>query len=161
MHRRRSVPDRPWLVPLGQDEWVGESAWVKTAHSKYLSGRKSKNTRPEILLRQALHRQGARFRLHRKVAPGCSPDLVLPRRRTAVFVDGDFWHGCPHHYPIRRPSGPNTALWKAKFDATRERDARATAIAEQAGWAVVRLWECEVVEDPERAARRVLAASSP
>ncbi|MCV7220104.1 very short patch repair endonuclease [Mycolicibacterium elephantis] len=138
---------------------VGEAGWVKTDWSGQLGGRRSKDTKPEVLLRRELHRLGARFRLHRRLAKGCVPDIVLPRRRLAVFVDGDFWHGCPRHCPNRNPKGPNAAMWQAKFSATRERDARATAIAQEQGWIVVRLWECEVIENPAAAARRVLDAS--
>lgn len=139
---------------------MGEAGWVQTTRSQQLSGRKSKDTLPELSLRKSLHQAGARFRLHRRLAKGCSPDLVLPGRRTAVFVDGDFWHGCPVHFPNRSPSGPNTALWQAKFEATRQRDARATALAEEAGWIVVRLWECKILADPRAAAQQVLAATA-
>lgn len=76
-----------------------------------------------------------------------------------MFVDGDYWHGCPKHFPSRRVGGPNAALWEAKFAATRARDERATALAERAGWSVVRVWECEVREAPGAAAARVLAES--
>jgi DNA mismatch endonuclease, patch repair protein len=145
---------------FGKMDVMAETGWVKTDWSGQLGGRRSKGTKPEIVLRRALYRQGARFRLHRRLAKGCSPDLVLPGRRTAVFVDGDFWHGCPRHCPDRKPGGPNAAMWQAKFSATRARDAQATILAEQQGWTVVRLWECEVVDDPEAAAQRVLAAAS-
>src|SRR4051794_37476817 len=80
---------------------VGQSAWVKTDRSRALSGRRSKDTAPEVALRKALHAAGARFRLHRRIVKGCTPDLVLPGRAVAVFVDGDFWHGCPVHFPDR------------------------------------------------------------
>lgn len=113
------------------------------------------------MLRRALHAAGARFRLHRRIAQGCTPDLVLPSRRLAVFVDGDYWHGCPIHFPNRSPAGPNAALWLQKFGAVRERDVRSTLLAEEAGWIVVRLWECEVREDAQQAAMRVLSAAPP
>ena len=74
----------------------------------------------------------------------------------AVFVDGDFWHGCPAHFPDRQPKGPNAPLWQQKFARTRERDEQATRLAEDAGWTVFRLWECEVRESPDAAAARVL-----
>src|SRR5687768_8093151 len=106
------------------------AGWVPTSRSRSLAGRASKNTQPELLLRRALHAAGARFRLHRRIAKGCTPDLVLPGRRVAVFVDGDYWHGCPTHFPDRRPGGPNAALWLAKFDAVRERDQRSTRLAQ-------------------------------
>jgi DNA mismatch endonuclease (patch repair protein) len=76
-------------------------------------------------------------------------------------VDGDFWHGCPIHFPARDPGGPNAELWSRKFEATRIRDQRATALAEAAGWRVVRLWECEIRDDPDTAARRVLSGTTP
>jgi len=137
---------------------MGEQ-WVSTEASKGLCGRRSKHTEPELLLRRALHAAGARFRLHRELLHGCTPDLVLPRRHVAVFVDGDFWHGCPAHGRTRGFRGPNAGLWETKIARTQERDRRATQLAEDAGWAVVRLWECEVRADPVEAARRVLNAS--
>lgn len=137
---------------------VGES-WVKTERSAALSGRRSRDTEPEVILRRALHAAGVRFRLHRRIAKGCTPDLVLPGRRIAVFVDGDYWHGCPTHFPDRQPKGPNADLWRAKFRRTKERDARSTVLAEEAGWTVVRLWECQIREAPEAAVAAVLSAS--
>jgi DNA mismatch endonuclease (patch repair protein) len=81
--------------------------WVATTEGRHLSGRRAKDTEPELLLRRALHAAGARFRLHRRLAKGCTPDLVLLGRRIAVFVDGDFWHGCPVHFPDRKPAHPH------------------------------------------------------
>jgi len=132
-------------------------AWVSTPAAAGLRGRRNTDTEPELLLRRALHAAGARFRLHRSLAAGCNPDLVLPGRKIAVWVDGDFWHGCPTH-GRRTFSGPNAPLWAAKLQRNRERDARASELARQAGWMVVRLWECEIRASPAEAARRVLAA---
>ena len=132
--------------------------WTKTPSSRGLSGRRSKDTAPELHLRRALHAAGGRFRLHRRLGPGCTPDLVLPRRRVAVFVDGDFWHGCPKHFGHRAVGGPNATLWATKFVAVRERDLRATHLAEAAGWLVVRVWECEVWADATAVAARILNA---
>lgn len=109
------------------------------------------------MLRRALHRLGARFRLQRTLAKGCTPDLVLPGRRIAVFVDGDFWHSCPRHTVNREFQGPNANRWREKMRRNKERDLRASRLANEAGWRVVRLWECTVRSDPERAARAVLA----
>ncbi len=145
---------------MASDPIVGNSrAWVSTARGGHLAGRKAEGTEPELLLRRALHAAGARFRLHRKLAKGCTPDLVLPGRRVAVFVDGDYWHGCPRHFPTRMVSGPNASLWEKKFAATKARDERATVVAAEAGWSVVRVWECEVREAHEAVAARVLSAS--
>jgi len=96
--------------------------------------------------------------LRRRIAPGCSPDLVLPRHNVAVFVDGDYWHGCPQHGRTDF-TGPNALLWKDKLARTRRRDVQATEVAEAMGWTVVRLWECEVRRDPRKAALEVLGYS--
>lgn len=133
--------------------------WVSTEAGRHLSGRVSKHTVPELLLRRALHEQGARFRLHPRIARGCTPDLVLPRHRVAVFVDGDFFHGCPEHGRTKF-SGPNAALWEQKLLRNRERDERSTQLAREAGWTVVRLWECQVKRDAVSCAQLVLSHST-
>jgi DNA mismatch endonuclease (patch repair protein) len=112
-----------------------------------------------MLLRRALHAAGARFRLHRRLARGCTPDIVLPGRRVAVFVDGCYWHSCPQHGRQTPWTGPNAALWEEKMRRNTERDRRATALAREAGWVVVRVWEHEVRADPAAAAARVLDAA--
>jgi DNA mismatch endonuclease (patch repair protein) len=136
------------------------SSWVSTSEGRHLAGRKKKDTAPEIALRKALHAQGARFRLHRQLAKGCTPDIVMPGRRLAIFVDGCFWHGCPKHGRKSAFTGPNAVLWEQKMQRNAERDQRSTALAEELGWNVARLWECVVVEDPIWAARQVLATTS-
>jgi DNA mismatch endonuclease (patch repair protein) len=135
------------------------AGWVSTERSGHLRGRRNRDTEPELLLRRALHAAGARFRLQRRLAPGCRPDLVLPRHRVAVFVDGDFWHGCPLHGRTHF-TGVNAPLWVDKINRNRQRDERATHLAELAGWTVVRVWECQVRADPIAAAREVLDHSA-
>jgi DNA mismatch endonuclease, patch repair protein len=135
--------------------------WIRTDAGRHLRGRQHTNTGPELALRRALHALGARFRLHRTISPGCTPDVVLPRRRIAVFVDGDYWHGCPVHGRQSAFTGPNAALWEQKMRRNRDRDARATALAEAAGWTMVRVWECSVQADPPAAATAVLSGVSP
>ena len=124
---------------------------------KHLAGRKKKDTAPEIALRKALHAQGARFRLHRQLAKGCTPDIVMPGRRLAIFVDGCFWHGCPEHGRKTAFTGPNAALWEEKMQRNAERDRRSTALAQSRGWQVTRVWECEVRDDPSSVAASLLA----
>ena len=80
---------------------------MTTRAGAHLAGRRKVNTTPEVLLRQAVHAAGGRFRLHRRIAKGCTPDFVLPSRRVAVFVDGCFWHGCPEHGRKTPWTGPN------------------------------------------------------
>jgi DNA mismatch endonuclease (patch repair protein) len=132
--------------------------WTATAEGAHLRGRRTRNTAAEVTLRRAVHALGLRFRLHRAVAPGSTPDFVLPRWRVAVFVDGCFWHGCPDHSPAQF-RGPNAALWEAKLTTNRARDRRTTAAARDAGWTVLRVWECEVRRDAAAAARRVAEAA--
>lgn len=74
----------------------------------------------------------------------------------AVFVDGCWWHSCPVHGRKKPFTGPNAALWDAKMARNRERDAHATATAEGLGWTVIRVWECEIMADPEAAVWKVL-----
>ncbi|RTL64499.1 MAG: very short patch repair endonuclease [Pseudonocardiaceae bacterium] len=137
-----------------------DEEWVTTPRSGHLRGRRSKDTTPELLLRRALHAMGARYRLHRRIAPICRPDLVLPKYRIAVFVDGDYWHSCPIHGHNRPFVGPNAALWEQKMLRNKERDRCSTALAEEAGWTVVRLWECTIRADPNAAAQAVLRRQS-
>src|SRR5689334_7259674 len=113
--------------------------WVSTTAGRHLSGRKRTDTRPELSLRRALHAAGGRFRLHRHIAKGCTPDIVFPGRRLAVFVDGCFWHGCPEHGRKTPWTGPNAVLWEQKMQRNADRDLRATRLAEEHGWTVVRV----------------------
>ncbi len=131
--------------------------WVSTGAGSHLAGRKRESTAPEVLLRKAVHAVGGRFRLHPRIAKGCTPDFVLPRRRIAVFVDGCFWHGCPEHGRKTPWTGPNAALWEAKMRRNAERDKRSTELAEEHGWHVVRVWECSVQDDATAVARVILA----
>lgn len=102
----------------------------------------ARNTAPELRVRGILHRLGFRFRLHRRDLPG-TPDIVLPRFRTALFVHGCFWH---RHPGCSRASLPatNVARWQAKFDRNTARDREARRALEAAGWRVELIWECEL-----------------
>lgn len=130
--------------------------WTSTEKGRHLKGRLSKDTAPELALRRELHRRGFRFRLHRSLAHGCNPDLVLPRFRLAVWVDGCFWHGHVSHTWTPK-SGPNAALWVQKIDANRARDQRACEVAQQLGWTPVRVWECDIKRDVASVADLVAA----
>lgn len=130
--------------------------WTSTSRGRHLGGRRKINTGPEVALRRAIHARGGRFRLHRQLARGCTPDFVLPGRRIAVFVDGCYWHSCPIHGRRKPFSGPNADLWEEKMRRNRERDERSTAIAEGLGWTVHRVWEHEVEEDSDGVATRIL-----
>ena len=107
-------------------------------------GNKSRDTKPEIQVRKLLHSLGYRFRIQRKDLPG-KPDIVLPKYRTAIFVNGCFWH---RHEGCKYASTPstNSEFWEKKFAANVERDARNYAVLKALGWHVVIIWECEVKE---------------
>lgn len=134
--------------------------WTSTDAGRHLAGRARTNTKPEATLRRALHAGGLRFRLHPHIAKGCTPDLVLPRYRVAVFVDGCFWHGCPAHGRRTPWTGPNAELWESKMARNAERDRRSTRLAEEAGWTVLRIWEHEVTQDVSAAVERVRATTA-
>ena len=98
------------------------------------------NTPGEMALRRELHRRGLRFRVQRAPIAGLriTPDILFPRARVAVFVDGCYWHGCPEHFtePVR-----NRAYWVAKVDRNKQRDRAADARLTAEGWLPVRFWE--------------------
>ncbi len=110
--------------------------------SETMSRVKSRNTKPELRVRSALHAMGYRFRLHRKDLPG-NPDIVLPKHRTAVFVNGCFWH---QHPGCRKATIPqnNRPYWEKKLGRNVERDRSSKAQLEEMGWRVITLWECEI-----------------
>jgi DNA mismatch endonuclease (patch repair protein) len=113
-------------------------------------------TKPEHLLRSELHRRGARFRKDYLIRAGevrIKADIVFPRQRVAVFVDGCFWHGCPDHGHLPRS---NTHYWTPKLARNAARDKRTTAALERDGWRVVRLWEHVPVADAAAAVLAVL-----
>ena len=115
---------------------------------------RGRNTGPELRLRSLLHRAGFRFRLHAKQLPG-SPDIVLPKYRTVVFVHGCFWH---RHPGCRNATMPSTRreFWREKFDGNVSRDLRNQAALVAAGWTVLTIWECELKADAEGIVRRLV-----
>ena len=100
---------------------------------------RAKNTKPEMIVRRALHSLGFRFRLHRRDLPG-TPDVVLPKWRTAIFVSGCFFHG--HDCALFRLPATNTEFWAQKIGRNRERDQKDVAALLNKGWRVVTVWEC-------------------
>ncbi|MDO4708766.1 MAG: very short patch repair endonuclease [Pseudomonadota bacterium] len=113
----------------------------KATRSRMMSGIRSKNTKPELIVRSFLHRAGLRFRLHGNL-PG-KPDLVLPKYRAVVFVHGCFWHrheGCRH---AATPTS-NALFWQKKFEDNVRRDAAIRKQLEGLGWKVFVVWSCEL-----------------
>lgn len=110
--------------------------------SRNMSAIKPKNTKPEMLVRRALYAMGYRYRLHRKDLPG-KPDIVLPKHKIAIFVNGCFWHRHPGCRYSTTPAS-NADFWNAKFSENVARDKRNYTQLEKLGWKVVVIWECEI-----------------
>lgn len=104
-----------------------------------MSGIPGKDTKPEILLRKALHAEGFRYRLHDRKLPG-RPDIVLPRWKAVILVHGCFWHG--HHCHLFRLPGTRTEFWRAKISGNRDRDDRNRQALLAQGWRILEVWEC-------------------
>jgi DNA mismatch endonuclease (patch repair protein) len=121
--------------------------------SRNMAAIRSKNTRPELLLRAELRqRDAAGYRLHARL-PG-RPDIVFTRWKVAVFVDGAFWHGHPDHFN----AATATAYWRDKIARTQARDAQAGRDLQAEGWRVLRFWDFDVLADVNAVAERVIQA---
>lgn len=112
---------------------------------------KSRDTKPELALRSAVHARGLRYRVSAKPLAGVrrTADLVFTRAKVAVFLDGCFWHGCPEHHTV---ATANATFWADKVENNRKRDHDTDGRLAEAGWISVRIWEHE---DAAEAARRV------
>lgn len=121
-----------------------------------MSRQATRDTQPEIELRRALHARGLRYRVHVKPVPGLrrTVDILFPRRRLAVFVDGCFWHRCPEHATYPKT---NADWWSEKLARNAQRDADTDQRLAEAGWTVVRVWEHEL---PADAADRIEALAT-
>ncbi len=115
---------------------------------------RSKDMKPELVVRKLAHGLGFRFRLHRKDLPG-KPDFTFPRYKAVIFVHGCFWHQHPEPRCIdgKQPKS-NSAYWGPKLARNVERDAKNRAILEERGWRVLTIWECET-KNPDILALRV------
>lgn len=153
--RRESLASFTWM-PADQDliralaeahDEETERALVKRRHDSRhsMQGNKRKDTKPELLVRQRLREAGLTgYRLQWKKAPG-RPDIAFPGRKVAIFVNGCFWHRCPHCHPSTPKR--NVAFWQAKFRRNVERDAAAIHDLEAMGWQAITVWECELKRD--------------
>lgn len=119
-------------------------------------GNRRRDSKPELLIRSALHGAGHRFRVDLPIRlPGrrpVRPDVVFTRAKVAVFVDGCFWHGCAEH---GRAPRTNSTYWTAKIELNLNRDQVQTEALTRLGWVVVRIWEHE---DPDAAVADITAA---
>lgn len=116
--------------------------------SRNMAAIRSSDTKPEMLVRRYLHSMGWRYGLHNKKLPG-SPDIVMRRFKTVIFVNGCFWHGHENCKYYRLPKS-NTGFWQAKIDKNRARDARDIESLNKLGWRVIIVWECQLKTDERR-----------
>lgn len=119
-----------------------------------MQANRRRDTRPEMIIRRLVHARGLRYRVDARPLPGVrhTADMVFPRARVAVFIDGCFWHGCVEHY---RAPASNTSYWAAKVVRNRARDQSVDETLTASGWKVIRIWEHE---PPESAAHRIETA---
>ena len=124
--------------------WYPANVWenVPDGRRRIMRAIRSRDTRPEMALRRALHQVGYRYRLHLKELPG-APDLVFPRRRKVIFVHGCFWHF--HRCAGSKIPETRRDYWEPKLRATRTRDRRNKRKLERLGWDVLVVWECELM----------------
>ena len=121
---------------------------------RVMKANKCKGTSPELQVRKLLREGGfPGYRINWKKAPG-RPDIAYPGRKIAIFVNGCFWHRCPHcNLPLPKS---NMEFWQEKFRRNVERDIRKTAELESDGWIVFTLWECEIRKDGTVSIKRIL-----
>ncbi len=113
----------------------------KKKRSQIMSNVKSKNTKPEVIVRKYLHSKGFRYRINVKELPG-KPDIVLPKYKTVIFVNGCFWHG--HDCPAGKLPETNRKFWEEKINGNKKRDKKNYKKLNESGWKVIIIWECEI-----------------
>jgi DNA mismatch endonuclease (patch repair protein) len=119
-----------------------------------MQGNRSRDTKPELAVRRILHARGLRYFVNRRPIRDLrrTADLVFPRVKIAVFIDGCFWHGCPDHHTFPKA---NAAYWSAKVEGNKHRDLDTTMRLTSAGWSVLRFWSHE---DPLYVAEKIQQA---
>lgn len=149
-----------YVLTLRAHDPLMTDIFSKRKRSWIMSRIQGTNTGPEKTVRSFLHRKGFRFKLHVTNLPG-KPDIVLPARRTVVFVNGCFWHG---HSRCNRATLPSTrrSFWRRKILGNTKRDRRVRRALRKAGWNTLTVWECQVRKPArlERALSRLLTQKS-
>ena len=141
----RAIANR--MVDTLQTLERGADVFSKKKRSNVMSRIKSKDTKIEMLVRQWLRSQHYGYHLHVKALPG-TPDIVLSRYKTVIFVNGCFWHG--HDCSLAAQPKANAGFWRNKIEENRHRDERNRAALAALGWNVVTVWECELESDPTK-----------
>ncbi|MCK5057374.1 MAG: DNA mismatch endonuclease Vsr [Candidatus Aminicenantes bacterium] len=128
--------------------------WPKEKRSEVMSRIRSKDTKPEKLVRSLLHRMGYRFRVHVKYLPG-KPDIVMKKYNAIIFVHGCFWHLHDDCNEGRIPS-TRTEYWAKKLLGNKARDEKHMNELTNMGWRVMRVWECEIEKKTEETIERII-----
>ena len=120
----------------------------KKTRSRMMSNIRSKDTKPEMIVRRYLHQNGFRYRLHMKDLPG-KPDIVLPKYNVVIFVHGCFWH---RHQNCKYATTPSTnrKFWNNKFSINIQRDQRNMDLLKDSGWNIIIFWECAIRNNREK-----------
>ncbi|MFB9474715.1 very short patch repair endonuclease [Nonomuraea salmonea] len=141
---------RPYRCGVGssQASWASSEA-VRAS----MKANRSRDTRPELALRRAVHALGLRYRVASRPLPELrrTADMVFTKAKVAIFMDGCFWHGCPEHHTS---AVRNSDYWAQKVARNRARDADTDQRLRRAGWVPIRIWEHE---DPNAAALKIQA----
>ncbi|MFI9566424.1 very short patch repair endonuclease [Streptomyces rishiriensis] len=143
-------PETPWEAPEGS--WASSAA-----RRRNMQAIRSRDTKPEWLIRRLVHARGLRYRVSARPLPDLrrTADLVFRPAKVAVFIDGCYWHGCPEHYVSPRT---NSGYWSEKVERNVNRDRETDRKLDEAGWLVLRFWEHEPsVACADKIAKMVLA----
>jgi DNA mismatch endonuclease (patch repair protein) len=146
---QRKAPEVEWYMDI----------WTPTKRSEVMSRISNRDTKPELIVRSLLHRSGVRFSLRRRDLPG-KPDIVMPKYRAVVFVNGCFWHQHPNCSEASMPK-TRTSFWRDKLCKNVARDRRNQIALRKQGWKVIVVWECQVLKDPLAVLRRILITIRP
>ena len=134
---------------------------TRSERKRIMSLVKSKDTRPELIVRRAIHGAGFRYRLHAKELPGC-PDIVFPSRHKVIFVHGCFWHRHTCRNGKRLPKS-RVKFWRRKLVGNKNRDRRTMAALRKCGWSALAIWECQIASETKLLKRilKFLGRSAP
>ena len=113
----------------------------QNVRSKNMAAVRSFNTQPELAVRQLLHKEGFRYRLHIKAIKG-KPDIVMRKHGVLIFINGCFWHG--HNCHLFRLPKTRTEWWRKKIESNKLRDITVTAELKSSGWRIIQVWECAI-----------------
>ena len=116
--------------------------------SKCMASVKAKDAKPEMIVRKYLFSKGLRYRIHVRSLPG-NPDIVLPKYKTVVFINGCFWHGHDACKYNRLPKS-NVDFWESKINYNKARDILNESKLKEQGWRIIRIWECEIRKVQDR-----------